>query len=130
MVEPQAVVVAFMQAIGKQRFDDARALLHDDVVVYEMEGVPYSGEYRGSQAFFELFGQMSAAMELTPRDPIQYLLADDTVAIRYRLKLTARVSGDSVEMGMVEIYTVRAGLIVELDVYYKDPSAVTALLAS
>jgi uncharacterized protein len=129
MSEPQAVVVAFMHALGEQRFDDARALLHDDVVVYEMEGVPYRGEYRGPQAFFDLYGQMNAAMELTPHDPIQHLLADDTVAIRYRLKFTSRVSGNSVEMGMVEIYTVRAGLIVELDVYYKDPSAVTALLA-
>jgi ketosteroid isomerase-like protein len=129
MIEPQAIVIAFMRAIGEQRFDDARALLHDDVVVYEMEGVPYSGEYRGPQAFFDLFGQMKAAMELTPGDEIQYLLAEDTVAIRYRLKLTSRVSGKSVEMGMVEIYTVRTGLIVELDVYYKDPSAVSALLA-
>ena len=40
----------------------------------------------------------------------------------------ARASGESVEMSLVEIYTVRGGLIVELDVYYKDPSAV-ALLA-
>jgi hypothetical protein len=32
-------------------------------------------------------------------------------------------------MGLVEIYTVRNGLITELDVYYKDPSAVAALLA-
>lgn len=31
-------------------------------------------------------------------------------------------------MSLVEVYTVRDGLIVELDVYYKDPSAVAALL--
>jgi hypothetical protein len=31
-------------------------------------------------------------------------------------------------MSLVEIYAVRDGLIAELDVYYKDPSAVTALL--
>jgi hypothetical protein len=31
-------------------------------------------------------------------------------------------------MSLVETYTVRDGLIVELDVYYKDPSAVAALL--
>ena len=32
-------------------------------------------------------------------------------------------------VSLVEIYTVRDGLIVELDVYYKDLSAVAALLA-
>jgi hypothetical protein len=33
-------------------------------------------------------------------------------------------------MNLVEIYRVRADKIVELDVYYKDPSAVSALLAT
>jgi hypothetical protein len=71
---------------------------------------------------------MNEQMELTPDPAIQYLLADNTVAMRYRLKFSARASGKSVEMGLVEIYTVRNGLITELDVYYKDPSAVAALL--
>jgi len=79
--------------------------------------VPYSGEYHRPQGFFELLGKMNADLELTP-EAIQYLLADDTVAIRCRLKFTARASGKSVEMSLVEIYTVRNGLITELDVYY------------
>jgi ketosteroid isomerase-like protein len=41
---------------------------------------------------------------------------------------TARVSGKSVEMSLVEVYTVRDGRIAALDVYYKNPSAVAALL--
>jgi uncharacterized protein len=49
--------------------------------------------------------------------------------VRSRLKVTARASGNSVDMSLFEIYTVRDWLIVELDVYYKDPSAVAALLA-
>jgi hypothetical protein len=32
-------------------------------------------------------------------------------------------------MGLAELYKIRDGLIVDLDVYYKDPSAVAALLA-
>jgi uncharacterized protein len=129
MSELLATVNRFMQAIVEDRFDDGRSLLHDDFVVYEAGGVPYSGEYRGPEGFFELFGKMNQAMELTPGEAVQYLLADDTVAIRGRLKFTSRASGKSVEMSLVEIYTVRDGLIVELDVYYKDPSAVAALLA-
>ena len=125
----QAIVGKFMQAIVDEKFDDASNLLHDEFVVYEAGGVPYSGEYHGPQGFFELFAKMNENLELTPDPAIQYLLADDTVAMRYRLKFTARVSGRSVAMSLVEIYTVRDGLIVELDVYYKDPSAVAALLA-
>jgi uncharacterized protein len=141
--DARATVDRFMQALMAERFDEARGLLlHDDFVVHEAGGVPYSGEYRGPQGFFELFAKMNEDLELAPDPAVQYLLADlladdtadlpidDTVAIRYRLKFTARASGRSVEMSLVEIYTVRAGLITELDVYYKDPSAVAALLAT
>ncbi len=127
--DPQGIVGGFVKAIGGQAFDAARALLHRDFVVHEAGGLPYSGEYHGAEGFFELLGKMNEAMELTPGDSFQYLLADDTVAIRGRLRLTSRASGESVEMSLVEIYTIRDGLIVDLDVYYKDPSAVTALLA-
>ena len=127
--DPKATVGGFVKAIAGEHLDDARALLHREFVVYEAGGLPYSGEYHGPDGFFELLGKMNQAMELTPGETFQYLLADDTVAIRGRLRFTSRATGKSVEMGLVEIYTVRDGLIVELDVYYKDPSAVAALLA-
>jgi len=126
--DAQAIVGNFAKAIVEERLDDARGLLDDDFVVYEAGGLPYSGEYHGPDGFFELFRKMNEAMELTPGETVQYLRAGDTVAIRGRLKLTSRASGDSVEMSLVEIYTVRDGLIVELDVYYKNPSAAAALL--
>jgi uncharacterized protein len=50
--------------------------------------------------------------------------------MRTRMKFTSRGSGRSAEVGLVEIYTVRDGLIAELDVYYKDPSAVAAPIAA
>ena len=60
---------------------------------------------------------------------MQYLVDGDKVVLYYRLTFTARASGKSVEMGVAEVFTVRDGLIAELDVYYKNPSAVVALLA-
>jgi uncharacterized protein len=124
-----ATVRRFMDAIVEEKLDEARSLLHDDFVVYEAGGLPYSGEYHGPEGFFELLTKMNEVLELTPGPTIEYLLADNTVAMRYRLTFTARASGKSVEMSLVEVYTVRDGLIVELDVYYKDPLAVAALLA-
>jgi uncharacterized protein len=126
--DPRGVVVGFMKAIVEERFDEGRGLLRDDFVVYEAGGLPYSGEYHGPDGFFELLEKMKQVMELSPGETVQYLSTGDTVAIRGRLKFTARASGESVQMSLVEIYTVRDGLIAELDVYYKDPSAVAALL--
>jgi len=67
--------------------------------------VPYSGEYRGPQAFFELLAMMNEGLELTLGATPQYLLAAETVAVRSRLKFTGRASRQSVEMSLVEIYT-------------------------
>jgi uncharacterized protein len=66
-------------------------------------------------------------LELDPA--IQYLVAGDTVAMRTRMKFTARSSGRSVDVKLVEFYPVRNGQISDLDVYYKYPSAVAALHA-
>ena len=126
--ESQDTVIKFVQALVEQRLDDARSLLHDDLVVYEPGGLPFSGEYRGPQGFFELLGKIGEALDLALDPGIQYFLANDTVAMRSRMKFTLRGSDRSVEVGLVEIFAIRDGLIAELDVYYKDPSAVAALL--
>jgi uncharacterized protein len=128
--DPRATVERFVKALVEERLDDARSLLHDDLTVYEPGGLPFSGEYHGPQGFFELLGKINQGLELALDPAIQYFLADDTVAMRGRMKFIARASGESVEVGLVEFYTVRDGLIAELDVYYKDPSAVAALLAA
>jgi len=119
----------FSKAVGENDLDRACSLLHHDFVVHEAGGLPYSGEYHGPQGFRELLAKMNESMELTAGPISHDPLSDDTVALRFGLTFTARTSGESVEMNVVELYRVRDGLIVELDVYYKDPGAVTALLA-
>jgi ketosteroid isomerase-like protein len=125
---PLSTVGQFSKALGEKDMERACALLHHDLVVHEAGGLPYSGEYHGPQGFLDLLAKMDESMELTPGPVIRDCLANDTVASRFRLTFTARTSGESVEMDLVELYKVRDGQIVELDVYYKDPSAVAALL--
>lgn len=126
---PVFTVRQFSKALGEKDLERACALLHPDLVVQEAGGLPYSGKYDGPQGFRELLAKMNDSMELTPGPVTRDALSDDTVASRFRLTFTARKSGESVEMALVELYKVRDGLIVELDVYYKDPAAVAALLA-
>lgn len=125
----RAIVVKFVDAFGDQRLDDALSLLHDEFVVHAAGDVPYSGDYSGPAGFLELITKISDALELTPSPQMQFLADGDKVVLHYRLRFTARASGESVEMSMAEVFTVRDGLIVELDVFYKNPSAVEALLA-
>jgi uncharacterized protein len=92
------------------------------------EGVPYSGDYHGRDRFFGLLTTIYELLELTPSPEMQFLADGDKVVLYYRLTFAARASGKSVEMPVAEVLSVRDGLIVELDVFYKNPSAVTALL--
>ncbi len=126
--DPRTVVGEFMNAIAEERYDAAGALLHPDFVVHEAGGMPFSGEYHGAAGFFELYAKMNEGLKLSPSEDIQFLHAQDTVAMRFPLTFTARASGESLVMNLVEVYTVRDGLIVDLDVYYKDPLAITELL--
>jgi ketosteroid isomerase-like protein len=125
-----ATVRRFMAATAVERRGDRGSLLHDDFVVHEAGGLPFSGDYHGPHGFFELLSRMNDVLELTAGPVTTDPLGDNVVAARFRLTFMSRATGKSVEMGLVEIYTVRDGQIAELDVYYKDPAAVTALLAT
>ncbi len=123
------VVRQFSEALHGKNMDQVRSLLHDDLIVHEAGGLPYSGDYLGPQGFVDLLATMSQHLEFTPGPIVRDALSDDVIVSRFRLTFTARVSRRTAEMGLVELYRVCDGRIVELDVYYKDPSAVTALLA-
>jgi uncharacterized protein len=125
-----ATVRRFMAAAGAERKNERCRLLRDDFVVHEAGGLPFSGDYHGSEGFFDLLNRMNDVLDLTAGPITTDPLGDDAVAARFRLRFISRASGESVEMGLVEIYTVRDGRIAELDVYYKDPSAVAAILAT
>ena len=127
----RAIVAAFVEAIGDGRLDDAESLLHDEFVIHAAGVVPYSGDYRRRTEFFELLMNIFEVLDLTPSLEMQYLVDDDQgkVVLNYRLTFTARASSASVEMSVAEVVSVRDGLIVELDVFHKNPSAVAALLA-
>jgi len=124
-----ATVRRFSRALGDRDLTEVKSLLHRDLVVHTAGGLPYSGDYYGPQGFLELFAAMTQAMDLTPGPLRQQSLDEQTVVSRFRLRFVARASGRCVEMDLVEIYRLSGGLIVELDVYYKDPSAVAAVLA-
>jgi uncharacterized protein len=119
----------FSRALGDRDFTKVESLLHRDLVVHTAGGLPYSGEYYGPQGFLELVAAMTQVLDLTPGPLRQQSLDEQTVVSRFRLRFVARASGKHAEMDLVEIYQVSDGLIADLDVYNKDPSAVAAVLA-
>lgn len=124
-----ATVQNFYGLLGEGRFDDAVALLHDEVVFHESIDLPYGGDYHGKAGFAELGGKLMGLFDASPTGPIDFLSAGDLVIVRIPSRFTSRATGASVEMPVVEISSFRDGLIAEVDVYYKNPAAVAAIAA-
>jgi ketosteroid isomerase-like protein len=124
-----AIVQRFSTAVRAGDFDEMGRLLHEDFVARESGGLPYSGDYHGLSGFRELLEKMSAAMTFDPGPFTSEPLGESAVALRFPLTFTAHATGKSVTMDLIEVYTLRDDKIVDLDVYYKDPAALTALLS-
>jgi len=60
--------------------------------------------------------------------PVELFPSGDRVAARFTLRLVSHATGKAVDMPLVEIFTVRDGRIVELEVFYSDTARMTAAL--
>jgi ketosteroid isomerase-like protein len=128
--DPGIVIVRrFMSATGADGRPERARLLHEDFVVSSAGGLPFSGEYHGAHGFFDLLAKINEVLDLTPGPITVNPLGQDAVAASFRLTFISKTSGRHLDMDLVEIYTLLDGLIIKLDVYYKDPSAVAALIA-
>jgi ketosteroid isomerase-like protein len=121
-----AVVKGFYDLVGQGKLEEAEAFLHEDLVIKVPPGMPYSGEYRGPQGFRD---DMAAIMELYDPKPlnVEYFDNEDPVVIKIDGGFTSKATGEHHHQDIVELFYVRDGKIVELDIYYKDPAAVNRL---
>jgi uncharacterized protein len=123
----RAIVEKFVVAFGDGRLQDALSLLDDDFVIHAAGDVPYSGDYRGADGLSELITKFRSSTSRRARTCITSSTATN-VGLHCRVALRSRASGKSIETGVTEVFSVRDGLIVDIDVYYKNPSAVASLL--
>lgn len=125
-----ATVRRFYGLLEDGKPDEALVLLHEDAVVRESPGLPFGGDYHGRSGFLELAKSLDRTFETANVTGIEFLEAGNTVVLRMTSRFTERNSRRVAETPIVEVVTVVDGQIAEIDVYYKDPSAVAALLTA
>jgi ketosteroid isomerase-like protein len=126
-----ATVRRFYDLVGEGRVEDATALMHDELVIHEPAELPFGGEYHGPAGFGDIMQRIVRLAEPEVPGPIEYFeTAGGPVVVRFTGRFSSRRSGRSVDVEIVELFTVRDGKIVDLDIYYKTPGAVAALLAT
>jgi ketosteroid isomerase-like protein len=108
-----------------------RELVSPDCVVHEPADLPYGGEYVGVDGLLTMFGSVNRDLEFAIDGTPEFLPVDDgRVVLRANAVFTARTSGRTAAFPIAEIYTLSAGQIVDIDVFYKEPGAIRALLES
>lgn len=122
----EATVREFYGLVAEGRLEDACGVLHDELIIRVPPGLPYSGDYHGPAGFLDDMSRITALFEPKPVR-VDYLGTTDPVVLKILGRFTSRTSGRSLETDIVELFYVRDGKIVELDIYYKDPAAITAL---
>ena len=118
----------FWDRLKARRLGDAELLLHDDLVIRMPPSLPYGGVYHGRAGFRDNLARITALFE--PENlRFDYLDATNPVVIRILGRFTAKANGKSAETDLTNLYYVRNGRIAEIDVYYKDPAAISAPVA-
>ena len=121
-----ATLRTFVDLLSGGDADRAFKLLHPNVVVHEADALPYSGTYHGVEGFGQMMEGLSGTFDLQV-NKYEVLDAGDTVIARMDISLTARSSGLSTDMPIVELYRFTDGLISEVDIFYKDTAAVAEI---
>lgn len=113
---------------GKADFAPVAEVLDPDVLLAVQQGLPYSGLWRGHaglEDFLAIFSRTWSTIDFLDTSRI---VEGDRVAVRLQMRFTARSTGRQLETSLVQLNTVRAGLVTEFRPHYWDPAAVTALV--
>lgn len=101
-------------------------LLDDDIVFSEAGSLPFGGEYQGKDGFKRLLHAVGRDFRIDLDEPV-IGDAGTFVVARVLGRVTSRATGRAMDMQVVDLYEVRDGRITRVDVFYKDPQALTEL---
>ncbi len=105
------------------------ARLDPDVIVDEPPALPYGGVHRGSDVFVaSVLGAMMgyADVAITGADVFE---GEAGVVGRLVGTLTARSTGETYPLTMIEVHDVVGETVRRIDVYTKDPASLAAFYA-
>ncbi len=123
-----ALVGHLLERVGEQRWEEIPRLLTDDYEIIEPDSLPYGGTHRGAAGYVALMQRIGELFHLQfDLDRLQPV-GDDTVLLRMVVTFTARATGRSASLPVVELLTVRTGRIARSEVFLKDTAALLATL--
>lgn len=120
------VVRRFTDCLGSGDIASCAELLDEANVFSEAASLPFGGDYLGVEGFRGMLRAVNRDFRVT-LDPPEIAGSGDWVAVLVRGTFTSRSSGRSMPVECVDVYRLRDGKIVRVDVHYKEPGALAEL---
>lgn len=114
------------EAYARRDFPAVFALLHPEIEIFQTELLPWGGTYRGQEQARDFFRRLSEHVEATP-EPEAFIDAGDRVVAVGRLRGRARASGQTFDLAIVHLWTVRDGRVARFEAYIDTPQMLRAL---
>jgi ketosteroid isomerase-like protein len=124
-VDPAAVVEELARRFGAGDHDGARALFHPDLHIEQPASLPHGGSHHGLDGMAAMGAAFAQHWERTITDP-RILGCGPTVVQVTTQTWTAKTTGRSATVDVVELFALTDGRISEIRVFQQD----TALLLS
>jgi ketosteroid isomerase-like protein len=126
---PMAVMQKLAATWSSDSMGDAGAterqldLLAEDVTIIEPLSLPHGGRHHGLDEYRSLQNQMRLLWEQQIVQTEYWPCGDDRVALRIVIRWSARATGRSVVLPMIDLITFRHGQIVEVEAFLQDTKA-------
>jgi len=116
------VVEAFFAGFDKQDASKALAMMTEDCVVVEPDGMPHSGTYTGRAEISALWERMDRMFRHVTTNGTLHD-AGDFVVGRQTGTFTSHTDSCSVTMPLTEFFWIRDSRIARIEAFYKSPTA-------
>lgn len=124
---PKETLASFLTAFQAGDFEAVADYLSPEVVVHEPAGIVVEGDHTGVDGWVSMVTLLGQTYEMAVSS-YEIVEAVDRAFLVMDPTFTARATGRSARIPIVEVYRFTGGLIVDIDVYYKDPAALAGLL--
>lgn len=102
-----------------------------DITLYEPDGLPFSGTYRGIEAISKEFAALFyEQFDVQGFGPVGLYEGGNSVAIHMEFEAIAHATGREVHARLVELYYFKNGRVDSIWPYYFDTAAINAALGN
>lgn len=116
--QAETVVRTIYAKVAAADFEGVLSLLADDAKFVQAEGLPFGGRFVGHAGFSEMAGRIVAAWPGFAVKAEAFLSDGED-----RVVVVTQLSGQGLHMPMLELWTVRDGLVTQCQPFYFDTAA-------